>query len=958
MNKSTIRFFLAFLFFQLTVVAQCQDSWNELRTGDVYVIKHDNCGRLVVGSDQGLFVYDGYSLRSVLEYRTDVLDVSINEDNQLFPSYFSKNLVIGNSGERVSAPDSVNDRLIHLIGRGFTFGRSLNHIPIFNGFLEDSTYVELSGDGSVVFEYKGYPMPLEHFIASIDLWGGKQLLISTPGQSVFVLDLQSDQKYPLIKLDDVVFRSARQLSDTTLALVKPGVVDSLIYFNFNSNLHITNRRSVGLGSEVINLCQSENGVFVTYRSGGFREYDLKLSPGSLLAEEYLINFVHEFRGHYYLGTRGQGLQVIRNAHHRMETQTVFEPHHFQCLFRVGDRIGYAGLSENRLTLTTAHHDDFQNVQTSEYRYLKPSLSEVYTYQSHLMVDGALFAPEAFVEDVFQSVVGFGVFKSKTIYNGDLWVCLHNGLYRFEEGLDSNRAEEVLSERIYHIDFIDSTRSLMALIDGLYVFNHRTKTRVKLSSLSDRTGAIQDLYIDRKQGYAYIASITGLFRIPTHQLTTTPFNRMEEVVKLERIVDLRTEKIIFREGRLYANHGRSITCLNPVNMRMQHYSELNGLPDKAIKDIEVLKGCMYVAIAGEVYRFTLGESPSLTYRVELAAAEANDRYLDRATSYTFRPDESIIRFFLSNNHWENVDFLNYEFRLLPIRENWTKTDRPELSFYDLAPGSYQLEVRLKNNLENAFSDQNLVVAFVVEPHFWETSVFQWLVVLFWVGLAFSLIYYVNYRVQTRRIQELNHKKEVSDLSFRMIRAQINPHFIFNCLNSILLLNFKKQYEQVGHYILSFSRMIKVNLDISETIYHTIQDEVEYLRNYLELEGLRFKDQLITYIHLDEELDTQTLIPCFFVQIFVENSIKHGRKTNAPLTVDVRFSRVDEQTIEVVIEDDGKGFSNVSSSGMGMGLQLIQDRIRIYKDVYHYRIELTQSEKAIGTYTHLTFKNESR
>jgi LytS/YehU family sensor histidine kinase len=119
------------------------------------------------------------------------------------------------------------------------------------------------------------------------------------------------------------------------------------------------------------------------------------------------------------------------------------------------------------------------------------------------------------------------------------------------------------------------------------------------------------------------------------------------------------------------------------------------------------------------------------------------------------------------------------------------------------------------------------------------------------------------------------KKISELNLKALRSQMNPHFTFNVLNSIQYYVAKKDTEQALQFITKFSRLIRTILDQSRNLYITLEEEINLLRLYLELEKLRFEDKFSFSISADEGLNLQSVkIPGMLIQPFVENAIKHG------------------------------------------------------------------------------------
>lgn len=157
-----------------------------------------------------------------------------------------------------------------------------------------------------------------------------------------------------------------------------------------------------------------------------------------------------------------------------------------------------------------------------------------------------------------------------------------------------------------------------------------------------------------------------------------------------------------------------------------------------------------------------------------------------------------------------------------------------------------------------------------------------------------------------LKEVVYENQLNRAELASLRAQMNPHFVFNCLNSIRLLTEKKETDAASEYLDKFSRLIRNNLEQARSEYNTLRFEIQTLRLYLEMESLRIKEQVSWEIHCDEDTDIDnTEIPSMFLQPFVENAIWHGLMHKAdPGHLQIIF-REEADSLLVTIEDNGIG-----------------------------------------------------
>lgn len=193
-------------------------------------------------------------------------------------------------------------------------------------------------------------------------------------------------------------------------------------------------------------------------------------------------------------------------------------------------------------------------------------------------------------------------------------------------------------------------------------------------------------------------------------------------------------------------------------------------------------------------------------------------------------------------------------------------------------------------------------------------------------------------EKRKMSELNH--QISEITHANLRQQMNPHFIFNTLNSIQYYMYRNDKLATNNYLTKFSRLIRKILENSQVSFTSIKDEMEVVQLYLELESLRFKEKFHFEINVDEDLDTLTYkIPTMLIQPYVENAVCHGlinKEESGLLNINI-ILKVDH--ILCIIEDNGigreaaleiKNKKNISHNSLG--IKITESRIDISNALY--------------------------
>ncbi|WP_285009046.1 sensor histidine kinase [Pedobacter faecalis] len=303
------------------------------------------------------------------------------------------------------------------------------------------------------------------------------------------------------------------------------------------------------------------------------------------------------------------------------------------------------------------------------------------------------------------------------------------------------------------------------------------------------------------------------------------------------------------------------------------------------------------------------------------------------SHTIRPVNNTLTF-----NYSAVDFQNknvtYRYRLRS-NASWTETKNRRLEFSSLEPGEYTFELSARSN--NSGWSSPARINFVMEKYFWQTWWF-FMCITGIVALAFYKIAQVVTKQQKNKVQEqLLLKNKILMLEQRALQAMMNPHFVFNVMNSIQHYINTKDPASANKILTGFARLIRKNLEICTKSFITLDEELEYLNLYLSLEKKRFGDKLNYHIHVDERIDKEeTTIPSMILQPYVENAIWHGimpKESGGNIDIDIA---PDKGRLMIKIIDDGIGIENSirdkkHAQHQSKGMELTKERINLLNEV---------------------------
>lgn len=234
-------------------------------------------------------------------------------------------------------------------------------------------------------------------------------------------------------------------------------------------------------------------------------------------------------------------------------------------------------------------------------------------------------------------------------------------------------------------------------------------------------------------------------------------------------------------------------------------------------------------------------------------------------------------------------------------------------------------------------------------------------LFNIGVVvlFVILFLVGFLFLRQNKLKNEHKSVV--LEQKLLRLQMNPHFIFNALSNILKFVDTNENDKASGYLTTFSKLLRSTLESTRENMIPFEKEVGSLRNYLELQKLRYGAKFNYAIEVDEKIDQEDMsIPPMLVQPFIENAIEHGiRHKKTPGRIDVRFFLKDKKIL-CEVEDNGVGRERAwetevkeRSGHKSLATEIILDRIKVLNKKFRQKISLeiidkvSESQEAIGT-----------
>jgi ligand-binding sensor domain-containing protein len=575
------------------------------------------------------------------------------------------------------------------------------------------------------------------------------------------------------------------------------------------------------------------------------------------------------------------------------------------------------------------------------------LSSDYMYEYDKAGERLIKIPDPFSKKEYQARPAFGNIYADP--EGNIWVTTRQGgLHRFDAA--RRKLSDVLN--IGHpqapetVEFIawDGHGRMWVMGKGV-VCTYDPDTEEYLRHFS---GDLQIQPGDRvrgmgadRSGNIWIAlDGKGLVKINTQNEESSDFSLVTpaEGLPSARIFNFGTDP----EGMIWLATILGAIYMDPDSLSFRIFNQALGMDKNTIymRFEGSKRGPFYITTPGRYCRVDLG---AVGHRAALPKVFL-DKFsvfnkekmgvLGQNTSITVSPGENFFSFEFGCTDFTNQALNKFAYKLEGWDKDWVQSgSRRYASYTNLDGGSYVFKVKAANS-EGVWGEPISVPVFIKTP-FYKRPWFASLAALVFAAMIYGLyIYRVRQIEETERLKtEFN--RQLSETRLAALRAQMNPHFIFNCLNSINRYIIKSDIKTSSLYLTRFAKLIRLILDNSEHKKVVLSNEIEALRLYIDMESLRFDHKFTFDVSIAPEVDAGNIeVPPLIIQPYVENAIWHGllhKDAGGHLSVQVMC---ENGSLVCEITDNGIGRekameykSKSAQTRKSVGMKLTEERLKI-------------------------------
>lgn len=529
---------------------------------------------------------------------------------------------------------------------------------------------------------------------------------------------------------------------------------------------------------------------------------------------------------------------------------------------INGTIGKLSTQTNQLqTFTTGNNAD---VQSLEYDSSEKRL--YFNINNHLY-----FLKDDHIGEVYNEI---STFKSIKKVHNDHFILSSYGTY--VKGNENYKLSEAWSRELQH----DERRNIVwiATNEGLLkCMKEGTKWVIKQTLFPNTQ--ILSIDFDNTKQVLYSLSFDGRLLVDKTTGAQLPEN-------------VQGNKLTYSDNTIYIATNKGVWMYDLLKKQWSNFNALSGLASENVNAIIVLNQNLWLATGKGLQKIPLSEIKK-TPRAKIHLHNAQ-------TSFQIRHDEVIVLKPSASIYSANGKF-EYAYRV--NKQKWIKLPATigQIELQNLPTGTVQVELKTIDHLGRD-SENTIVLNGFVKPPFYKT----WWFVLCLVILSLVIVLLIVKRmIRTIRKRE-QEKTQLANSQLTALKAQMNPHFIFNVLNSIKSYIYENDKEKATEYLDDFSELVRKILENSEVQYAYLEDDLKTLTLYIELEAMMLSGDFSYTISVDPAIDPQTKIPAMILQPYIENAFKHGlRHQKGAKKLTIGITPWNNTGIAIEIADNGIG-----------------------------------------------------
>lgn len=856
---------------------------DELTTVNIYDIIQDHDRNYWFATDEGLIKYDGYEyehIRTTDMKSQSVFNLRMNSKGHIF---------CNNLNNQVFRIQNSKMELYYTIPE-----KDRHH----NTFLEidGDDQVIIQAQGLTIIEESGETRNIKHQLLDRNSRISMHLLsdgtcLSTSFSDLFIVKNDESQKCVIrtdIETNDRLALSAWLSNENGIYAIDQTSASLFKLDTLRNHFQFIRTIDESLKGSAIRIYQSKGCYWVVGNKNGAYVFDLNWKPlynGELILRNQFISDVYtDAENSTVLGTFGDGLMIIPD----MDAVNVAIPTgELKQLCAKGDTIIFMGNSNGEVYQYNLITQNISLLYRSDKQ--KPIEYMAYWHKHDILFFTSTtgYMQYDFKDSVSPLTEHKNALKDMAFHDEYALAALNKGVQRLLVVGDSIVAERfhVLQGRAYGVSVNKEHNVSYALMSS------------GLQALS-KNGEELLLYNEEPIFASAAISRHEFDYISTHHDGILVLKDRKVVDQID--METPALKLKLFDDNIYALSGNDIhkydgnAFITIESIATENKSQ--------IQDFIVLNDRYYLAINNVLISYS-ANFQNTDSEVEIRGVRTLVNGVDN-TNQSLNHDQNEIGFIINAPTLRYQKHAQYLYRLEGYESSWqTATyDDNSIVYKKLPPGDYTMHIKTING---QVEGSEWIYKFTIKTPYYQTTWF-YLLIVFTLIIVISSIYFFRIKQLQKKsavlIEQQKMQTDLLEMELKALRSQMNPHFIFNSLNSIQSLVLKEDIDNSYDYLVLFAKLVRATLNYSDLSFIPINEEVDFLETYLSLEKLRFREEFS--FSIDYTGEDYVDVPPLVIQPFIENAIVHGlmHKTGDK-RVEIKIQLKEQLLVSIV--DNGVG-----------------------------------------------------
>lgn len=885
-----------------------------LVSNDIYCIVFDKNNNLWATSDRGVLRFDGYSFRnfSMSDGLVDNcnLRIFLSPDNEIWLTSILNSINYIKDDKVFQVP--FNPDLMSIVP---------NEVFVQNLIFQDSTlYITLNNKGIYSSVNMGPLKPINGFDNAPD---NAAICLVEKGDADILAFLSNPRIDATREIgihrdgDKLYMDIGTNYIDNELRKEFIRVSENEFFLSFiNKVIHIRNDsviNSRNFVSDVLDIyLDHDRKLWVSVQSDGvygFANGNILNATDKLLSGKQVTCIVQDHENHYWFSTIGEGIFMIPFIHlpvYKIDSDIPGD-HQIVSLKATKEKLFFGTYSGKLMMLEGKNNSNIIN-EVDIPKGTGPVRRIAETMNNTLL----LFRDSLLEIEQDGSMGKLGNFQPYaydylTFGSGRWWISLTRGIVEYQNYQEIKSYEESENKAFSKVRymFLDSHDSVWLSSQTFGIFKHKDSRTIELANNSDIFKSRSPGFIETNSAIWFSPSGQGLCRIAENGMIDTISTRNSTLSS--DIID-----VLFKENDttiwLGTSAGLNRLCIKDsarLKFELKRYTMDEGLPSNRINAVEKFNDEIWVGTNSGLIRLDkdFQELEYMELKPLPTMVLVNDSIMPIKSYYKLKPLQNNIEIHYKAVSFNNPLGIEYMYKLEGLDRSWIKTKDRVVRYPKIDNGTYTFLLTASHKgIPGDDKPEELSITFEIEKHFFERIGF----IVLWVVLFAILLVFIFLAIFRQIKKRENEKYRILLVEKEALLSQMNPHFIFNSLNSIQYYIVQNDTENATRYLSRFASLIRRIIDNSRKNEISLEVEIETLKLYLKLEKLRFEDGFDYRLECSRDVNPNVVkIPPMLIQPMVENAILHGlTPLKDPGLLTINFSRHEDRII-CKIEDNGIG-----------------------------------------------------